>query len=217
MKKRTKATVIVALFASVCIIATTLALYAGQTESKLNTFTKSAGVSISLREPAWDGYNFNDNVDNVKLGTQKNPAKANEFLGIDAAKAYMPADIVKKDPTIRVDADSEAAWVAIKVEFFNQNKEVISQETFENTYGKIVIDSKFELIERKGTHSVYMYKTSLSQTEATVPLFKEVKINEDIALVDGVLPSFKIQTTGYAVQAKGIDANTASTELIKMI
>lgn len=217
MKKRTKATMIVALFASVCVVATTFALYAGTTESRVNTFTKSAGVSISLREPAWDGYGFSDKVDDVKLGTQKNPAKANEFLGIDAAKAYMPLDVIKKDPTIRVNKDSEAAWVAIKVEFFNQDGDIISQETFEKTYGEMNISNTFELIERKGTYSLYMYKTSLSEEQATVPLFDTVQINEDIALVNGILPSFKVKTTGYAVQAKGIDANTASSELIKMI
>ncbi len=216
MKKRTKASVIVAIFLCVSVIATTFALYSKFTSTIDNTFTKSAGVTISLREPAWDGYTFDDSVDGVALGTQKNPAKDAQFLGIDAANAYMPLDEIKKDPTLKLEEGSDDAWVAIKVEFFDNEGNPISEDGFRTNYGTMQMNSKFELIDRKSTYSIYMYQSTLSEGEVTEALFNSVIVNENIAFVDGMLPSFQVKTKGYALQAKNIDKTKAAQELIDM-
>ena len=216
MNKKKKATLAIALLLSVCVVATTFAIFIGNTATLKNTFTKSAGISISLREPSWDGYEFSDDVEGIALGTKKNPAKADVQLGIDQAGAYMPEDRIQKDPTLRLEDGSEDAWVAIKVEFFNHNNEAISEDAFVNTYGAISMSNEFELIDRKANYSLYMYKTKMAAASTSDPLFKEVVINDDIAFVNGVLPSFRIATKGYAVQAKGLNYSEAMNELIEM-
>lgn len=216
MKRKMKIAMLLVVMLSIGMLSATFALFHQNTELKENVFTASSGLSISLREPSWDGYDFDDKVPGIP-GTQKNPESKDTSLGIDLAQQYMPGDHIKKDPTLKNEQGSENAWVAIKVEFYNHDGTLISQEQFEKEYGMITINDKFTLIEANTKYSLYAYNDILKAGDKSEALFNEVVVNEDIAFVKGGLPSFKVKTSGYAVQSKGVNKEKALKQFKTMM
>lgn len=97
--------------AAATAIGSTLAYFTMHTQQMTNTFTVAAptGISGQLREPTWDGYNFNE-INSKKAdpaGDEVNSSPAaydSPFvvsdLGFTKAATVMPGDLIPKDPTM---------------------------------------------------------------------------------------------------------------------
>lgn len=97
--------------AAATAIGSTLAYFTATTQKMTNSFAVATGddkgITGQLREPAWDGYVFNDYV-NKGTSSQKDPDGADVLktragdtsLGINQAKIILPGDTIQKDPTL---------------------------------------------------------------------------------------------------------------------
>lgn len=216
------------VFASVCILAVgvTLAVLSQVTETATNTFTSNRSIALSLREDKWDGYTFADEYLGVPGTTAKDPD--DETLGINIAKAYYPGDEIPKNPIVKnVSPNDEQEYVAIKVEYIDNNKTSITKGNFESLYGKLQtlsgttftdgVNSGYQLISNQNsTYDLYFYQTVLDKGDTTAALFDRIKINTDIKDVNGKWPNFQIKITAYAVQSKNVSIEDAKSELLKM-
>ena len=199
----------------VVAVGVTYSLLKYRTDTINNSFTSSENISIQLREPNWDGYEFDQEYIGIP-GSQKDPADQNLTLGIDKASQYMPGDSIEKNPMIKNDSQSQDAYVAIKVEFIGTDKQKITKDKFEELYGTLTMSTDFTLIESNEDYEVYMYNSVLTHGNQTVALFENVLVNKDIQLVDGKLPSFQINTKGLAVQSVHVIETDAKNELIAL-
>lgn len=97
-KKRLAATFGAMALTAVIAIGGTLAYLSNVTETKKNTFT-SAGKDVdgTVKEENW------------------------EKEGKDQASDYTPGQVIAKDPTIQLEANSESAWVGVKLEFLGSD------------------------------------------------------------------------------------------------
>ena len=90
-------------------IGSTLAYFTTKTQQMTNTFTVAApnGVTAQLREPKWDGYQFNQKMykGNLLFGHWIDPDGTQaisccQSLGFNQAKVMLPGDAIPKDPTM---------------------------------------------------------------------------------------------------------------------
>lgn len=223
-KKQLKNQILVSL-ATVCVLFTgmTFALLSNITQTATNVFASERNIEIQLREPAWDGYEFTDQYpSNVKPGEQAKPGVTD--LGITKASNYMPKDSIAKNPMIQNADASVSTWVAIKVEYFDENDTQISKKEFNEKYGHSKYqntendtNTMFNQISNKDEKSeLYMYDTLLSDNQITDELFTSIEINDDLEAKDGKWPSFKIKVTGYAVQGENVTQTQAQDLLLEM-
>lgn len=97
-KKRLAATFGAMALTAVIAIGGTLAYLSNVTETKKNTFTSTGkDVDGSVVEEKW------------------------ETEGKDKAENYTPGQVIAKDPTIKLEAGSESAWVGVKLEFLGSD------------------------------------------------------------------------------------------------
>ena len=225
MRKR-KGIMIVTALAMVCVLAVgiSLAMLKDVTETAENTFASTKDISIVLREPAWDGYDFTD--DEWGKGKTINPDAANpDALGLSIARNYVPGDQVPKNPVIKNQTEPASidAYVALKVEFIDTSVSPAAEMTYEEfaaKYGTIVFDTEsWKLISDDSASQLYQYNTVLEAGATTEAhkLFDEVVLNKTIEPdASGKMPSFNIKVTAYAVQAKNVNAADAATELLEL-
>ena len=185
-----------------------------------NVFTSSRGIDILLREPAWDGYTFDDAGWEGGL----TPISGDMSLGYNIANEYLPGDTVPKDPTIKNNTGSEDAFVAMKLTY-KVDDVVVPYATFA-TYLQdvsIAFDTGVTLTDwtdasTAGASDFFIYNDILVADATTSPLFTEVLI--DFGLVpnaNGDLPKLEIDAMAYAVQKQlpGGSNLTAATEALK--
>lgn len=208
-------------------IGATLAYLHDITDTKKNVFTSDRKISIQLREPEWDGYNFNDEPGGD--GTTAKPEITGtelENLGITQASSYVPGAKIPKNPQIRNNGEKGtgvSSYVALKVEYFNDADEKVSYEDFKKAYLEgdgIAFDSKWTLLDNKSNEQIYLYEDILAINEDTSehPLFKEVPLSlalEPKADGTGMLPKFEIKVTAYAIQSDNVSLEDAKTEMMK--
>ena len=85
---------VIAVVSVSCMAA--YALLKTVTETKTNVFASDKSISIDLTEPQWERY------------------------GKEAAKVYVPGQTIDKDPTVSLNDESISAYVALKVQFFDE-------------------------------------------------------------------------------------------------
>lgn len=238
MKKKQIGILVSIAVIAIVAIGFTLAFLHSTTETKTNAFSSNKNISIQLREPAWDGYDFDEYVNNDGATDPKgDKAKPNYEgstpLGVIEAQRYVPGETIYKDPTVKNNGDSNGvpAYVAIKVQYFKydeEGKEVqLSYNEFKQAFlaeNGIEFSNQWSDITANNSNSqVYLYG-SADQAKAlevgaiTEALFTEVPISLDLEPGEnGMLPGFNIKVQAYAIQTAGIEANDAVTELLKFI
>ena len=181
--KTTKKALLLALCAVLLIVSTvfaTMAYLTYTTQAVKNTFT-FGNVKITLDEAKVNEYGVKDGDTRVTANTYK----------------LMPGHTYVKDPTIHVDANSEACWLFVKLE--NGLKDIIASENIEKQmqdYGWTPIDS---------TNNIWAYNK-------VVAAGKHINVFDEFTLTDNAVVSnygdATIIVTAYAVQADGF--NTAA-------
>lgn len=231
MSKKKKIILCLIAAAAVLGIGMTMALLSFTTNTKVNAFSSSKNIAIRLREPNWDGYDFNDSTD--PDGTKVNPNYSGDAtqLGLKQARSYQPGQVINKNPTVmNIGTEvnkSVPCYVALKVQYYNVTKNgntttetQISYDDFKSNYltdGGIVFDTTattgWTLIGSKtGQDQVYKYNSILQNSQTTSPLFKTVPLKSTIAVdpSTGQLPKFKIKVTAYAVQSANVTDSTSA-------
>lgn len=203
------------------LVGSTLAVLTNVTETATNVFASEKSISIKLREPKWDGYTFDDEYgSDISPGQSAKPGLDFKDLGISKAENYLPGDKIGKNPTVK-NTSLESVYVAIKVEYIDSSGTAISKSEFDK-YGKAFVDlnegmnSKFISIDSDSKHELYMFADELASQGETDPLFTSIHINQDIDLVDGKWPTFKINVTAYAVQSENIKVDEAKKALVEL-
>lgn len=166
-------------------VAGTLA-YLTSSDSVQNTFTVGK-VAITLDEAPVGTDGKEVAGDRVKANTYK----------------LMPGHDYDKDPTVHVDASSEAAYLFVKVE-----NGIADIEDESNTIAAQMTANGWTAVT--GADNVYAYNEVVNGG-ADVPVFETFKISGD---VDGdVLETYKtanITVTAYAIQADGFSSADAA-------
>lgn len=234
-KKKLIATIVsCAVFISVLTAGVTLAILTQITETATNTFSSSKSIAIKLREPSWDGFNFDKDYTSAP-GTVVNPEfEGNkDTLGLSMASEYVPGDIIPKDPTVKNTSRDEEVYVALKATFYkgvydSQNNEwsyvqipyTGTQEGvayFTSLYGTVEIDSEWTKISEANNDQLFFYEKTLGVNGETPALFENVKLKLDIEPDENErMPQFKIELKAYAVQGKNVDVSEAKSALIDL-
>ena len=194
----------------------TYALLKTVTPTATNVFQSDKNIRITLDEPQWDDH------------------------GKSEARAYVPGQKIDKDPVVTLEDDSVDSYVALKVQYFDNDNREITREEFSRLYlnhdSLSVSDSEgidysddWEYIGSSDIDKgdVYIYRKILSQDDKqtvkseniTSPLFTRVYLSKDIQQDKETkkLPAFNIKITAYGIQSDGITYDSAKQEMIKFI
>lgn len=222
--------------ACACLIATgvTLAYINRVTETAENTFSSDRNLTLELKEPAWDGYEFGDKYpEGVIPGSIPNPNSEDKTLGILKADNYYPGDGFNKNPAVKNTSKEESEYVAIKVEYVlvgaDNSESNLSKEDFNELYAKTQvldndrnadgINDSFVNISTNSNYDLYLYGTTTKATELiandnTQTLFDHVLINQNISTDEnGKWPNFRIKVTAYAIQTVNLTTEQVKQEL----
>lgn len=180
----------------------TMAYLSTVTDTKANTFTGSKGISLELKETAWDAD-----------GDDTKPAVPGE--GRYDAENYTPGKEIAKNPTLTnsttatQDANAQE-WVAMAITFQIKNgsdyenvsyatlQNLISTITFnidENSLGKWILlePTNSGVLDSSKGYAIFMYSKPLkSETEnhgtadTTRPLFDKVVLKDTTELTTGL-------------------------------
>lgn len=208
-------------------IGATLAYLQDITETKRNVFASNKKISIQLREPKWDGYEFADEPGGDGTTAKEGITGADlEELGVTQAGSYVPGADIPKDPQVRnsgKEGTGVSAYVALKVEYFNDADEKVSYEDFKKAYLKekgIAFNQNWTLLNVGNIDQIYLYNNILeigADTSAD-PLFREVPLSLGLEPKEdgsGMFPSFEIKVTAYAIQSDNVTLEDAKTEMLK--
>ena len=169
------------------------------TETKTNVFASDKSISIDLTEPQWERY------------------------GKEAAKVYVPGQTIDKDPTVSLNDESISAYVALKVQFFDEKNNELTFREFADRYlyGGLDLEN-----DEYASQLMYMYNNPLDKDNANTdikenvskPLFTKVHLSNEITADNTTkrLPEFNIKVTAYAVQAEGVSVEEAKNSLLEM-
>lgn len=237
MKKRIMKILTALSVVAVVTVGGTLAYLHTVTETKTNVFSSNKNISIQLRELKWDGYDFED--EQPGDGLTPKPGITEEVkknLGVIQASSYVPGQKIPKDPAVKNngDQDSVDCWVAMKVQYFNDDKQEVSYSDFASAYlqeSGIAFDSNWEEIMKpdgdSSKYDIYYYKEVLKKDgtpNVAEPLFSEVPLSWELEPVEKMegdqkiekLPTFQIVVKAYAVQSDGVDTEMAKAELYRL-
>ena len=213
MKKKSIALTLTAVMLALAVgIGGTIAYFTSTTENVQNTFT-TGKVEITLDEAK-----VTKNGDTWTAGNER--VKENKY------ETVYPGAILPKDPTIHVNANSQEAYVGIKVVVTKANewKTALADKNIqlgdvvkghdENKWARVG-DPMFDTTNDTATY-FYMYKTTV-KTGDNCMLFNQVIIpaafdNDELAKIDG----FTMTATGYAIQAQGVNEQTAKAGLVEL-
>ena len=213
MKKKSIALTLTAVMLALAVgIGGTIAYFTSTTEEVKNTFT-TGNVGITLDEAK-----VTQNGDTWTAENER--VKENKY------ETVYPGAVLPKDPTIHVNANSQEAYVGIKVVVTKANEWKTALEAKHIQLADVVKghdeakwarvgDVKFDTTNDTATY-FYMYKTTV-KAGADCKLFDEVVIpvafdNDELAKIDG----FTMTATGYAIQAQGVDKATAQAGLLEL-
>ncbi len=160
--------------------------YLTSTDSVTNTFTVG-NVAITMDETDVD-------ISGVKDGETR--VKSNEYK-------LIPGVTYTKDPIIHVGADSEDAWLFVKVE-----NGIAALEASDNTIDAQLTANGWKLVEV--TTNVYAYESIVTKN-ANVNVFGSFKIAGEVTSANlENNKDAKIVVTAYAVQAQGFNTAAAA-------
>ncbi|MPW24653.1 hypothetical protein GC105_02445 [Alkalibaculum sp. M08DMB] len=186
---------------AVIITGATFAYLTATSDEKVNTFTKGTNIEIELREPAWDGQEFGESTIPEQTST----------MGITKANNMVPGRVIPKDPKVKNTSVEESVWIAIKLDY--EVEEELSTYSDIDDFATIAFSTDWEAADQ--TNTVFYYKTQVASSVETASLFDNITILSEIGIDD--LHSFNITIQAYAVQAEGVDYNTAKAELDTLI
>jgi hypothetical protein len=183
MKKMYKGMLLVlcAILLVVASVMGTLAYLQDNTKTISNVMTVG-NVKITLSESVVDIYG--------KVTTGKIVADANGVTGGSNSYKLVPGATYTKDPTIHVEAGSEACWVFVKID--NGIKNIIEEDTVEGQM------TTWTCIDTVNGIWAYNEKAVAGQDVVVFTSFK-IKGEANIASYAGKT----IDVTAYAVQAEG--------------
>lgn len=213
MKKKSILLTLTAVVLAMAVgVGGTIAYFTSTTENVKNTFTVG-NVAITLDEAK---VTYADDV--WTAGEER--VQSNTYENV------YPGAELPKDPTIHVAADSQDAYVAMKVVISKaaawkalaekhatlNDLETVFEGYNEDNWSKIAATEQGDNLVY-----VYMWEQGKVSANADLTLFTAMNIpaelsSEEIETLDG----FTVTATGYAVQAQGVDAETAKTELLKL-
>lgn len=213
MKKKSIALTLTAVMLALAVgIGGTIAYFTSMTDKVENTFTTGkVGITLDEAEVTKNGDTWTAGNSRVKTNTY--------------ATVY-PGAVLPKDPTIHVNADSQEAYVAMKVVVTKANEwktaltakniqlaEVVKGHD-ESKWARVG-DPMFDTTNDTATY-FYMYKTTVKAGDSCM-LFNQVIIpaafdNDELASIDG----FTMTATGYAIQAQGVNEQTAKAGLVEL-
>ena len=218
MKKKSIALTLTAVMLALAVgIGGTIAYFTSTTDEVKNTFTTgNVGIKLDEAEVTKDG-------DTWTAGN--NRVKENKY------ETVYPGAILPKDPTIHVNANSQEAYVAMKVVVTKANewKTALAAKHIQladvvkghdETKWARVGDVKFDNVNDTATY-FYMYKTTVKAGD-DCKLFEQVVIpaafdNTEMTAINGENgEGFTITATGYAIQAQGVNAETAKDGLLEL-
>ncbi len=199
MKKRTRKMLTLLMSAMLLVCLTVGATYAYLTSSDTveNTFTVG-NVKITLDEASV-------NTAGQKLNSQGKVFQEGDTLAARVDKneyKLMPGHEYSKDPTVHVDANSEDAWLFVKV------VDEIAAIEDATTVANQLSTNGWTAVE--GDANVYAYKEIVNAGDDVV-VFENFKIECDVS--NETLASYanaKITVTAYAIQADGFDSAAAA-------
>ena len=213
MKKKSIALTLTAVMLALAVgIGGTIAYFTSTTENVQNTFT-TGKVGITLDEAK-----VTKNGDTWTAGNER--VKENKY------ETVYPGAVLPKDPTIHVNTDSQEAYVAMKVVVTKANewKTALAAKNIpladvvkghDEAKWARVGDPMFDTTNDTVTY-FYMYKTTVKAGDNCM-LFNQVIIpaafdNDELAKIDG----FTMTATGYAIQAQGVNEQTAKAGLVEL-
>ncbi|MEG0377663.1 MAG: hypothetical protein RR614_04205 [Eubacterium sp.] len=241
-KKRASLILTGGLVVAVIIVGLTLALLQTTTGTKTNVFSSNKNIAIQLREPEWDGYEFED----AKPGdgtTAKPDYENDKNLGVNQAKSYLPGQIIPKNPKVKNNAaggEGVETYVAIKVQYYKgdvDNEDQVDYDTFKKTFLKetgITINDTWACIKESTSDdpynlsAIYLYGinnkgtvtgTKLAVGAETTTLFDHVPLSPNIQAdpETNLLPSFNIKVQAYAIQTLGIKEEDIQQTMLDFI
>ena len=215
MKKKSILLTLTAVVLALAVgVGGTIAYFTSTTADVKNTFTVG-NVAITLNEAkvdyADDKWTANKDVPRVTENTYEN---------------VYPGAHLPKDPTIHVAADSQDAYVAMKVVISKaaawkalaedhaslNDLETVFEGYNEDNWSKIAATEQGDNLVY-----VYMWEQGKVSAGADLTLFTAMNIPEELSSQEiETLDGFTVTATGYAVQAQGVTAETAKTELLKL-
>ncbi len=206
MKKKILVLSLVISLVAITALGVTLAYFTA-TRDVTNTFTMG-NVDILLREPAWDGFDFDDE----EIGT---PDAQNPALGYNEAKPLLPGDTAAKDPQVK-NVGSNPAYVRLKVTISNYEGFRAASEMYEgeediDIIGDVVIGLNTTDWIPAGDGVVvgdtitytFNYNGILASGNATNPLFTGIALPSQL---DKELAPLQESGFTIAVKAEAIQA-----------
>lgn len=182
MKKQVLAGALAASIAAVSIAGASLAYFTDE-EMKSNEFTVG-GVTIDLKEPAWDA---NDN------------GVIEEGEGGMEAKDWYPNEVLYKDPQVTNTSDANPVVVRIKVD--NLEGQPIDLE--HKVDGVLGYANGYNAEDWTLIDGYYYYNYALEKDETTKPLFDGMRLKATVENADEVVGD-SIDVYAEAIQAQGI-------------
>lgn len=209
------------------------------TATATNTFSSDKSISISLREPNWDGYVFDDNKiiipdEQVALagkavtpvsdadypnGEGKAGSATAQTLGYDIAGNYLPGDVISKNPLVANTSEKEAVYVAARVAYYIEDETAeggysqVSAKTFTEKIGTVrFTDGWSRAVTESDNSEIYLYGTVTKATALAAKQVTQKPLFNQITINssnDGKLPKFQIKVTGYAIQQANVDSGKA--------
>ncbi len=213
------------------LVGGTLAYLHKTTETVQNTFSSNKSIGISLREPLWDGYTFENVSDEDYLGGTQ-AMNAGSALGFNQAARYVPGDAIPKNPIIKnTGTQQEPVYTAMKLQYYIWNEDAKVQVTYEQFADTLLQENGIQfsnqftrLSDSDSKDQIYLYGSNTQQGtvlpvgEETPEIFTSVPLSIDLAPAeDGTMPRFAIEVTGYAIQAANVAAEDAGTMLLDFI
>ncbi len=190
MKKKSLLTMVLALALVGAVgIGATLAYLSDATTTMTNTFTVGSGIDIKQDES--DESTPDDDTDRTEDG--------NDYTDIQ------PGDVLVKDPTVTVKANSSECYVFMQV----TGADALTAQNF--TFDAFnAAWTKVAGAEGSVLDGVYQYKTTVAKAETDTvlePLFTTVTYSMDVEAVAGELADVVIKSC--AVQAANMDEAAA--------
>lgn len=169
-------------------------------------------------------------VGNVEITLDETDITKTDGTRTETGNAYtniQPGDVLTKDPTVHVDADSSECYIFIKVEGLDDLLAETGKDGNGNEVKAFALDTNafkdwIKVAEADGStlssttkDGIYRYKETLEASESTGALFNSITFNSAVTEYgeDGVLDISDVEITAYAIQSENIDENTAFTSL----
>lgn len=186
----------IAVLAGAIAIGGTLAYLSSVTETKTNTFESSGNVEGKIVEENWDE------------------------TGEDQASNYKPGDMIAKDPTVQLEADSEDAYVGMQLDFIGSDgskmaygsaatgtTQTDSAKGFQAYATHDGIKTGWSLIGRNSEGSeLYFYTSILTAGNAADTIFDNITVNAGITTVSTTAnQTYYTKITQYAADGTIID------------